>query len=114
MNAKLNSVIEESEAEPYVGKDYMEFEKRKITGSKKKHKSKKEASKDPFNLYGSGIDIYFRFYHAMMQIYVLLILAMVPVLMLYNRYGGLNSDTAPLLSTLSLGNLGFADNVCFS
>lgn len=114
MNAKLNNVIQECEAEPYVGKDYMEFEKQRIAGTSKKQHKHKKASKDPLSLFGSGIDIYFRFLREMMVFYVIIIILITPVLMIYNRYGGLNSDTAPILSKLSLGNLGFAKNMCFN
>ena len=71
-----------------------------------------------FSEYGSGIEAYFKFLKNLIWIYAGLSLLIVPVAYLYSRGDGLSGIENPSFvnkaTLFTLGNLGFAESLCYN
>lgn len=66
---------------------------------------------DPFNLFGHGIQAYFRMMRLLMLVFAIITLLFLPVMYLYYQ-GGAFKATASILNQINLGNLGHSENIC--
>lgn len=80
-----------------------------ITGMKENDKMK-----TVFDQYGSGIKAYFHFLKSLMYVYLAMCLMVFPVIYIYGSHNGLKGLENYFVTQFSMGNLGFAETLCYN
>jgi hypothetical protein len=112
IDERLSTFIKDAGAPPFEGTDFvMKYEDEKAAEAAGTEGP--ESKEDPFNAFGFGILEYFKLLQALIYIYIVICIMLVPVWLKYYKGGalaGLRGSTP--LTELTLGNLGFATYKC--
>jgi hypothetical protein len=71
-------------------------------------------SKNIFDQYGSGIKAYFKFLRTLIGVYLVLSLMVAPIGYIYASHEGLYGMENYWITRFSMGNLGFAETLCYN
>jgi len=130
LNKRLDDCICKAKGKPYAGdsieesinrwveKNIKAVETMKITDLAsevfKKKNEKDDKLRKVFDQYGSGIKSYFKFLKTLCWIYLVLSCMVAPIAYIYAQHDGLEGMDNYLVTRFTMGNLGFANSLCYN